>query len=152
LKAKVEFAPVSHKDIDILFDKMRDGDYNELVGHRYYKDPRRDFKTKIGNCEWAATGYINGHLACMFGISPLSSVRGRHCVWVLTTNVIDQYPVTFYKESVRVARWMRKNYYSLENWVDLRYTEAINWLDRLGATFYEVHTAWSGVEYQRVVL
>lgn len=152
MKAKVEYAPVTYEDIDTLFDQMREADYNELVGHKYYDDPRRDFKAKVGNCEWATASYVNGQLACMAGVSPLSAVNGRHCVWMLTTGVIDKHPVTFYKETARVVRWMKQNYHSLENWVDLRYTEAINWLDRLGATFYEVHTARSGVQYQRFVL
>lgn len=152
MKAKVEFTPVTTEIIDRLFDQMREGDFNELVGHKYYDDPRRDFKSKIGNCEWASASYIDGELSGAFGVSPLSAAMGKHCVWVLTTNVVDKYPVTFYKESVRIAKWMRGNYHSLENWVDLRYTEAINWLDRLGATFHEVHTARSGVKYQRFVL
>lgn len=152
MKAKVDFYPVTNGVIDELFANMRQDDFAEVSGNSYYSDPRLEFHSKISRCEWATAAYIDGELAGLFGVAPRCSVLGKHCVWLLTTEKIDEYPVTFFRESARIVEWMRREYHSLENWVDLRYTRAIRWLDRLGATFHEVQTAPSGVQYQRIEL
>jgi hypothetical protein len=79
--------------------------------------------------------HFNGEVGAMFGVvvHPRSSVLAPiGVVWMLTTTVVDRYPVAFYKASRKVVRDLSQRYGMLFNYVDTRYTQAVEWARRIG--------------------
>lgn len=78
---------------------------------------------------------FDGELVGIYGVRPVaeSIATGRTGVaWLLTTDTVDRYPVTFWRESRRVVQDMLSRWDVLVNAIDARYAAAIRWAARLG--------------------
>ncbi len=79
----------------------------------------------IADSEKGAAVFIDGDLSAVFGIS-------RGVIWLVGTDKISQFPVTFFRTSRRIFKDISKNYPKLENWVDARNFLCLRWLQWLG--------------------
>lgn len=75
---------------------------------------------------------IHGQPACIVGVSPISFVEGRGCIWMVGTDMLDGRKRLFMEYSRLVLNHFKKQYRILENHVDARYGAAIRWLKWLG--------------------
>jgi hypothetical protein len=92
----------------------------------------------MGRSELRQAVYFGGELACIYGVlkSPKSTVlHPIYYAWLLTTPVVEKYPKTFFRESLRVTHELTKKYGALTNYVDARYEKAVRWLLRIGFQF-----------------
>lgn len=78
--------------------------------------------------------YIDGELAALWGVTPMSLATGSVVPWLVTTKVIDHHHKTFYKESRRLLAMMRRRYSRLSNAIDSRHAASLRWARRLGFT------------------
>ena len=81
--------------------------------------------TDIG---WAAE--FDGEPEAIFGAC--ASGAGSGFVWLIATDVIEKYPVHFYRVSKRIIGRIRERYDYLENWVDARNVLSLRWLKWAG--------------------
>ncbi len=81
---------------------------------------------------WA--GMVDGTVACIFGVGPLSLLGGEGCPWLLGSDLIERNAFAFARRNrAMVLRWLR-TYPVLRNYVDVRNAQAIRWLGWLGFT------------------
>ena len=83
--------------------------------------------TEIG---WAAELY--GTPVAIFGVCRSGEDSGF--VWLIATDVIEKYPVHFYRVSKGVIAELKKRFDYLENWVDARNKLSLRWLKWAGFT------------------
>jgi hypothetical protein len=69
--------------------------------------------------------------AAVFGIGP-SLEDGLGVPWLLATEIIERYPITFYRASRTLFPRVAEGYERLVNWVDARNTLSLRWLVWLG--------------------
>lgn len=81
-------------------------------------------------------GTVNGELACIFGVGPVSMITRTGRPWLLATDL-------FTKETVSIGRLMRvylarmlDEFPHLENWVFSGNRNAVEWLAKLGFTIH----------------
>ena len=79
---------------------------------------------------WAGT--VDGEVACIFGVGPLSLLGGEGAPWLLGADLIERNAFAFARRNrAMVTRWQR-TYPVLRNYVDARNRQAIRWLGWLG--------------------
>lgn len=101
--------------------------------------PEQAVRSSINRSVEAWSAFVgDGELVGMFGVSPLP---GGAAPWLLTSDVVDRYPMTFWKASRRIVEYLRVKYPMLVNRIDARYEQALRWARRLGFVI-EPPTPW----------
>lgn len=97
---------------------------------------------------WAC--YFGNDIACVFGISPVNMANGVMAPWALTAEIVDRYPILFYKTSRQVIDWMRAHFPTLVNRIEARNGKAIAWARRVGFDVADplVATSPNGYDYR----
>ena len=116
-----------------LSQNMRDNDRMEVcsIGFTEREIVRKSYDRAI----WKKTVFVNGKLACMFGLGGhLLSDTG--VPWLLTTREIERIPLAFVREAKREVRKMLGHFRRLENYVHADYAAAIRFLEILGFTVH----------------
>lgn len=114
---------------------MRRADVDEVwaAGH---VTPLAALRRSLAASRDAGAGFIDGQIACAFGVAPATVLGASGCPWMLGSDLIEQHAVGFLRRSaVVVARW-KQDYDRLANFVDARNTRAIEWLRWLGFTIH----------------
>jgi hypothetical protein len=135
---KYHFAPPAEADIKFLVEHMREGD-------------RRELKRWLGtDIEWAvrhsvamsdvchAGFFADGSLACIFGATRLNIMEADAILWELSTTEVDRHKVEFVRaarEGLNMVFRAMPDVAEFGNWVDLDYTGAVRWIERLGGDF-----------------
>ena len=83
--------------------------------------------TEIG---WAVE--LHGEQVAIFGVCRSGEDSG--IAWLIATDVIEEYPVHFYRVSRRIIARLKDRYAYLENWVDARNKLSLRWLAWAGFT------------------
>ena len=73
----------------------------------------------------------------IWGVAMDSIIGGTAQIWLVSTPVVDRYPIEFLRSSRKVLEVLQTRYPVLENWVDARYVKCIRWLEWLGFTMGE---------------
>jgi len=77
-------------------------------------------------------GLVDDKIAIVFGVRENCALSRSGVPWLLTSNLAAQHSLHFLRVSVGVVNEWRQQYKFLENYVDARYTDAVEWLDWLG--------------------
>lgn len=72
-------------------------------------------------------------------------------IWLLTTPMVDKYPVTFYREGKRLLDLIMAEFGLVECYVWRPYKKARTWLERLGFKAYPVHELNSISPFTRMI-
>lgn len=122
------------RHVDLIADRMRRADRAEVRASGNLS-PREAVLASFEISEFVRTAFIESEPLCMFGV-----VVGEGCAypWLLTTDLVDRYPLTFWRASKKVLAEVRGRYPVLVQQIDARYSQALNWARRLG---FEVATA-----------
>ena len=91
--------------------------------------------------EWSEsfTALIDGEVMAMFGVVCVHTGGPNGNIgmpWLIGTQALNRYPVTFVKTSKWVLEQLQETYQYLGNFVDCRYGGAMDWLELLG---FELH-------------
>lgn len=125
--ARVDLTVVSHEDLVIVAATMRQADREEVLASGGFT-PEEALVEAVRWSEFSRTARFDGQPACMFGVAP-----GVPAIpWVLTTTVVNRYPVTFWRASKTVLRAIVGLYPQLEQRIDARHVAALSWVRRLG--------------------
>ena len=81
------------------------------------------------------SGLCEGIPVCLFGVVPASMVERSGRIWLVGTDNIDKYKLTFLRENRRLVKDLLNGYDLLYNYVDCRNKTAIKWLRWLGFGF-----------------
>jgi hypothetical protein len=134
---------------ELAYD-MRRADADEVLamGYAPYDALRRSIMMSGGE---AWTLMINGKVAAIGGVMNFGLLQRAGIPWLLTGNMVDKYPVTFWKAARHVLEAMRFKYAFLTNVVDSRYVASLRWLKRLGFETQD-EVAINNAPFTRVVM
>lgn len=116
--------------IPLVASRMRIKDREEVRASGGF-DPESALVSALAHSEFARVAYIRGEVAAMFGVARVPTMEAA-IPWLLTTDTVDRYPLTFYRASKIVFRELREAYPDLVQYVDARHTSALSWAKRLG--------------------
>jgi hypothetical protein len=133
----IEILPARLADV-WAFERMRPEDAAEVMASDGFSPVEAIIQSWASSKE-AWTARMNGEVAAMYGvvIHPAgSALTPVGVAWLLTTVVVDRYPVAFYKKCREVVKELTERYGTLINYTDARYARAVNWAGRLGFTVH----------------
>lgn len=82
---------------------------------------------------WA--GFINGRLACIWGVIPPSLMSSQAYLWLHTTDVIKGHEFVLVRHSQMVIKEILDEYPSIVGHAIIGSSKSIRWLKWLGAKF-----------------
>ena len=82
---------------------------------------------------------VDGKVACIFGVVPISLLGGIGSPWMIGTDLIYSNKREFLRKSQNAVLDVCKSYATLINYVDKRNTLSIRWLKWGGVSLYEAH-------------
>lgn len=132
--ARLTLAPARLTDVWAFGTNMRPDDAAEVMASDGYTPVEAVMESWAVSHE-AWTARINGEVGAMLGVvahRESTLLAPINLVWMLTTRVVDKYPVAFYKASYRVVRDLATRHGLLINYVDARYARALGWAERIG--------------------
>lgn len=130
-------APVEG-DVDALLANLRPADRDEIEALLGPGQENRAVTTGLRNSVLSWTGLINGQVACIFGVVPLSMLAGQGGPWMLGTPLIDRHRRALIRHSRPYIARMQAVFPNLVNIVDARNVKSIAWLKRMG---FAIHAA-----------
>lgn len=114
---------------------MRQADADEVLASDGMT-PSEALWASIQNSDECSTFLINGQVAAIFGAVVIREdfLGPPLCAqaWMLTSDVVDRYPILFARVSMAVAHMMAEKYGCLLNAVDARYGAALRWAEWVG--------------------
>lgn len=127
----VEIREVEAEDIDLLTADMRQADRDEVAATTSVPLDQV-VTTTVALSTYARSGWVDGRLACLWGIAPLSLTSSSGVPWFLSTPVVEQHPVLFLRRCKPHVQEFKDRYDFMVNHVDARNKVAIHWLKWLG--------------------
>jgi hypothetical protein len=82
---------------------------------------------------WA--GFINGGLACIWGVIPPTLMSDRAYLWLYTTDLIKEHQFTLVRHSQLVMEEILSEYPTVVGHAIIGSDKSIRWLKWLGAKF-----------------
>lgn len=145
----VEFVQPERWHVDELAAKLREADRWELMasGHA---DHRKAIADSLGLSTHMATALIDGRVAAIFGLVPLSLVTGVAAPWLLGTDLVTQHRRALMRLAPSYIAAMKRAYPHLVNLVHAENEFAVRWLRRAGFVLHpaQPHPA-SGAPFHR---
>jgi hypothetical protein len=125
----------AHSDhIDWIARNMRKADVEEAAAATD-TGPCRALRESLVRSDLAWTGLVDDRPVCMYGVCPIDILGGKGSPWLLGTDEVERYAVTFLRANKRYVAQMLDLYPHLENYVDVRNELSIKWLRWLGFQF-----------------
>ncbi len=130
----VEIIPATRFHASMLAPNMRDEDKAEVWATGHYT-PLAALEASLDASEVAWSGFADGNLVVMFGAGSVPSAPGLGVPWLLGSDLVLRYHVSFLRRCCDFRNEMLKKYAILTNWVDARNSVSIRWLRWMGARF-----------------
>lgn len=92
-----------------------------------------DFCLMMSTVIWA--GFINGGLACIWGVIPPTLMSDRAYLWLYTTDLIKEHQFTLVRHSQLVMEEILSEYPTVVGHAIIGSDKSIRWLKWLGAKF-----------------
>lgn len=124
-------------DAEELFANLRAPDRTEIVasgGGDVYKLIAQSIRGSV--VAWS--GFVDGKLACTFGVGPLSILSGIGAPWMLGTDELDRHSRILIRLTPDYISAMLQVFPELENYVHADNKVSVRWLKRLG---FHLHPA-----------
>jgi hypothetical protein len=116
-----------------LANNMAEADADEV--YAVGLGPYRALKDSLDRSAVAWTGMVNDEPVCMFGVTPIDILGGIGSPWLLGTDKVKRYGLTFLRLNKQYIPKMLDVFPRLVNFVDVRHEVAIRWLKWLGFEF-----------------
>lgn len=120
--------PALLRHIPLIAPKMRQADALEVWASDGLR-PAQAIRASMRGSDFSRTLFIHGECAAIFGVKLQDGVG---VPWVLTTTVVDRFPIAFWKASKHVLGELAQKYGVLAQCIDWRHAQALRWVKRLG--------------------
>lgn len=128
---RIAIVPATDMHVAELAPRMRAADVREIEAALGVA-PLAALAMSLRRSTEAWAGTVDGAVACVFGVGPLSLLGGEGCPWLLGSELVERSAFAFARRNrAMVARWLA-TYPVLRNHVDARNIKAIRWLGWLG--------------------
>lgn len=135
-KPEVTIRLTRTEDAELLIANLREADLAECLA---YGNPSvaKDIRNSVARSMLCWSGFIDGELAAILGVTPVNVMGGTGSPWMLGTPVLDRHSRVLVRTvPVYIAR-MLKAFPHLVNFVHAENTTSVRWLHRLGFTLHE---------------
>lgn len=130
MAVEVHTSPARDIDAGRLSETLRDEDEAELCAATGL-DPLTVMLHGVRQSSEAWAVRFNGDIAMLWGITNPSAIAGASG-WLLTSRIVERYPVAFWKYCLRELPKLLERFGALWNFIDVRHEKAIRWATRLG--------------------
>lgn len=127
--------PTAPGDAEILFANLRASDRTECEA--YGVDILEMIRSSIARSTLCWTGFAEGKLGAVLGVTPLGNTPGIGVPWMLGTPVLDANQRVLVRLTPHYIGRMLAAYPHLTNFVHAKNTTSVQWLRRLGFTLHE---------------
>ena len=124
----IQILPVKRSHIEYVAQHMRQADIDEVGACGYLPHYVLTWSVALSAEAWC--GLADGVPVVIFGVTEQSPEIGMP--WLLATDDIIKYQITFLRRSNTFIKSMRQKYRLLKNHVDTRNKRSIQWLRWLG--------------------
>ena len=128
--ASVRLEPAGRKHARQLARCMREKDKIEIRASGGFI-PEPAVRASINRSEEAYAAYVGDDLIAVFGVVRHAK-QGVSIPWAMTSEHLPQHALTFWRASKLTVNYLRDRHPCMMNMIHARYTEALNWLARLG--------------------
>ena len=140
--------PAEEGHIRPIAENMREADRLEVL-YAEGASPRVALKGSLERSRWAWTGIDEEGPVCMFGVGGRTPLSLTGIPWFLSTDRIDLWTVSMFREARKILRdWLRE-YDLLENHVHSGNTKSVAWLKRMKFTIDHAPVVHNGVVFHR---
>jgi len=80
---------------------------------------------------------VDGDVVCILGVAPVSFLDSVGSPWLIATDNVYKYPVSFLRICQKAVLAMQSSYSTLINYVDDRNKISMTWLSHLGFHVFE---------------
>jgi len=123
-------------DAEQLAQNLRASDEAEVRAYGH-NDPTLACQRSVARSMLCWTAFVDGQLAAILGVAPLSVVSGLGSPWMLGTPVLDASSRILVRKTPEYIAQMLKAFPHLVNFVHAENTTSVRWLRRLGFTVHE---------------
>lgn len=134
MAADVEVVPARPEHIRTIARRMRQADRDEVMASGGFT-PGQALAKSLRKSSMAWTVLIDGQPEVMFGVGDLNILAGVGAAWLLGTDAVERHYISFLRGSKEWRGKLLGRYTVLRNFVDVRNTVSIRWLQWLGAEF-----------------
>jgi len=128
---KVDVTPVDAQIVEDLVRWMRPADMEEIG--RYTEDsPVAHLMEQVERSIVCRAGFVNGELLACWGLWPINLLQGVGHGWCYSAKAVERYPKTFFARCKVELAELQRVCPLVVACVDLEYTRARAWLERLG--------------------
>jgi hypothetical protein len=136
-KARVDIRPAAAGDAALLAPLLRAQDAAEIDAGAPGRSHVEVIARSLRHSVRAWTFAVEGELAFVCGVVPLSLLPSVGCPWLLGTNVMKRRSLALMPYAAEYIAKMREGFDVLENCVHVENTVSTRWLQRMGARFSE---------------
>lgn len=124
---------------------MREWDRVECAA--FGRTPRQALRLGLAASALSATVLMQGRPIAMFGVTPISVIEGRGCVWFLGTDAVRRFPRELLVLGRYVLDEMQARFPRLENHVARGNRDAVRMLRHWGFDIDDAAVTIGGVEF-----
>lgn len=133
MAADVQITPAGPADIDELAAALRPADAAEIAAYGL-ADAREALHASLRASTLAWAARVDGHLAAVLGLAPLSMMSDTGAPWMMGTALLDKHSRILVRLTPQYIRRMRSHTPHLVNVVHAENATSVRWLQRLGFT------------------
>jgi hypothetical protein len=126
---EIRIVPTTIEHIRMLVFDLRDDDVREC--EKFGVSPFKGIWRSYKNSKICRSYFIGDRIAAICGVNGgLFGFMGNP--WLMTSNIVNDYPFVFASIYRREMREMLKSYQTLESWVDASHTKSIKMMRIVG--------------------
>lgn len=134
--ADVLIRPTEPGDAERLYANLRAADRAECEAYGE-RDLEAVLRSSVERSVLCWTGIVNGELAAILGVTPLSILSGIGSPWMLGTEVLDRHSRILIRHTPQYIARMLEAFPHLVNFVHTKNTTSVRWLRRLGFVLHD---------------
>ena len=119
------------EDVDLLVANLRPADVREIAAYGY-EDPAAPLRASVSTSLHCWSAFVDGELACIMGVTPLSMLSGIGSPWMMGTPLLEKHARVLVRLTPGYIRRMLKAFPILTNHVHAENVTSVRWLRRLG--------------------
>lgn len=128
--------PATLDHVIAMTPHVRQADRDE-IGAASGKDIATALRESFELSEMCWAGLVDGEVACLFGCGSVTVTSLIGVPWLIGTDLVERHAKAFLRRNRPMVAQMRERWPHLVNWVDVRNTKAIAWLEWLGFTMHD---------------
>lgn len=122
-------------DVVRLAHNLRASDLAEIRAYGH-TDPLHQLTRSAAHSMLCWTAFIDGEVAAILGVAPLSVIGGIGSPWMMGTPVLDAHSRILVRQTPHYIAQMLRAFPYLVNHVHAQNTTSVRWLRRLGFTVH----------------